>query len=206
MTEPRTPPDWELAESLYRAGHLSLAEIGSRVGVSKQAIDKRAKKLGWERDLTQQVRQAIKAKLTQQAVDDSVDGFHGKGRPSPVEIVEAAAEQGAQVVQHHRRDIKAGRELCALLMGQLYEATTEREAIELAIMEETAGDPFPHRRRQMLNAVNLASRAGVIRDLATAMKSLQALERTAFGLKEEAGDEIPDYEKRLEALANSAPG
>ncbi len=42
-------PDWEAIESAYRAGVLSLRDIGEKYGVTEGAIRKRAKKLGWAR-------------------------------------------------------------------------------------------------------------------------------------------------------------
>lgn len=196
--------DWEQAEKLFRAGNLSLSEIGARIGVSKVAIKKHMDKLGIKRDLTQAVRQEAKRQVAEQSVNDSVYGKHGKRRRAltDAEIVEAGGKLGAAVIDHHRRDIKAGREVCELLMGQLYEATSNIEQIEQAIHDETKDEAAAHRRQAMYRAVSLPSRAGVIRDLTSAMKNLQGLERVAFGLKDDDGDELPEYESRLKALAN----
>lgn len=49
-------PDWEAIESAYRAGVLSLRDIGDKYGVTEGAIRKRAKKLGWVRNSSTQVR------------------------------------------------------------------------------------------------------------------------------------------------------
>lgn len=49
-------PDWEAIESAYRAGALSLREIGAQYGVTEGAIRKRAKKLDWVRKGGTQVR------------------------------------------------------------------------------------------------------------------------------------------------------
>lgn len=38
-------PDWEAIESAYRAGVLSLRDIGDKYGVTEGAIRKRAKKI-----------------------------------------------------------------------------------------------------------------------------------------------------------------
>ncbi|HIE2547659.1 TPA: hypothetical protein ACXLF2_004815, partial [Klebsiella pneumoniae] len=42
-------PDWEAIESAYRAGVLSLRDIGDKYGVTEGAIRKRAKKFDWVR-------------------------------------------------------------------------------------------------------------------------------------------------------------
>lgn len=49
-------PDWEAIESAYRAGVMSLRDIGAQYGVSEGAIRKKAKKLDWVRKGSTQVR------------------------------------------------------------------------------------------------------------------------------------------------------
>lgn len=49
-------PDWEAIESAYRAGVMSLRDIGAQYGVTEGAIRKRAKKFGWVRKDGTQVR------------------------------------------------------------------------------------------------------------------------------------------------------
>lgn len=49
-------PDWEAIESAYRAGVLSLRDIGDKYGVTEGAIRKRAKKFEWVRKTGTQVR------------------------------------------------------------------------------------------------------------------------------------------------------
>ncbi|WP_159175634.1 hypothetical protein [Klebsiella pneumoniae] len=49
-------PDWEAIESAYRAGVLSLRDIGDKYGVTEGAIRKRAKKFYWVRKASTQVR------------------------------------------------------------------------------------------------------------------------------------------------------
>ena len=44
-------PDWEAIERAYRAGLLSFREIASSQGITHVAINKRAKRDGWERNL-----------------------------------------------------------------------------------------------------------------------------------------------------------
>ncbi|EAS0289820.1 hypothetical protein D9U59_08620 [Salmonella enterica] len=49
-------PDWEAIETSYRAGIMSLREIGTLYGVTEGAIRKKAKKLEWVRKNGTQVR------------------------------------------------------------------------------------------------------------------------------------------------------
>ena len=70
-------PDWEAIESAYRAGVLSLRDIGDKYGVTEGAIRKRAKKFDWVRNSGTQVRkngtqsgtQKSKARTTEKPVN-----------------------------------------------------------------------------------------------------------------------------------------
>ena len=52
----RSDADWEAVEREYRAGQLSIREIGRLHGVSHTAIAKRARKEGWSQNLAARVR------------------------------------------------------------------------------------------------------------------------------------------------------
>lgn len=54
--EKKPPPDWERIELDFRAGTLTLREIGTAHGVSHTAIKKRADKEGWSRDLNARIK------------------------------------------------------------------------------------------------------------------------------------------------------
>lgn len=57
--------DWEAVERDYRAGLLSVREIGLAHGVSHTAINKRAKKHGWDRDLKGKIRAKAEIRLSE---------------------------------------------------------------------------------------------------------------------------------------------
>lgn len=87
--------DWEAIEREYRAGQLSIAHIAREFGISRPAIDKRAKKHGWTRNLAQVVRNEIESKL--------VAG--GVATCNTREAIDTAVSRGVDVVLRHRRDI-----------------------------------------------------------------------------------------------------
>ena len=82
--------DWEAIERAYRAGQLSVRALAEKFGVSHPAVSKRAKKEGWQRDLTEQVRAAVKRKVTKAVTtkDNHSDVV------TDAEIIEEAAEAG----------------------------------------------------------------------------------------------------------------
>lgn len=185
----RKQVDWEKVEAEYRAGSLSIREIARQYDVSAPRIVQKAKALGWERDLSGSFRGAVNAKLVKEtaSVNGDVNGLNAR------QTVEAAAARGVEVVRGHRQDISVGRSMVALLLGQLHEAATNRDAIEEAIYDETRGDENLQRRNQMLRAVSLPAHAGVVKDLSAALKNLIPLERQAFNLDaaEDPDDDRP---------------
>jgi transposase-like protein len=185
--------DWERIEAEYRTGKLSVSEIGRQYGVSHTAINKRAKKEGWVRDLSEKVRKLVSARLVSEGVSASTLS----------ETVEKAAERDIQIVRQHRADIGEQRRLVGDLVSELRESTSFRLEIEEAIEEETASDKSPRRRDQMLRAVGLASRVGVMKDLAAATKTLIELERQAFniGAGDPTGGSLSDLLQQISGTA-----
>lgn len=174
MADKRKPTDWEAIEREYRAGQLSVSEIGRQHGVSHTAINKKAKAQGWTRNLAAKVKEAVSARL----VSDGVSSSNAR------ETIEAAAARVVEVVRSHRNDITQGRTLAQALFNELAEGTDpeNREAIEEAIEAETSGDRDTKRRNMMLRAVALPSRASVLLSLSSAVKNFIQLERQAFNI------------------------
>ena len=99
-------PDWEAIHSLYRAGLLSVRSIAEQHGISDTAIRKQAKKLGWNRDLTDQVRAAAKAKVVRTEV--RTNGSQSEPRTDE-QIIEEASDQAAAVILAHRSGLAQWR-------------------------------------------------------------------------------------------------
>lgn len=190
--------DWERIEREYRAGQLSIREIAKKFGPSEGAVRQRAKRYGWSRDLSKKVQDRTKDKLLRSDVRTS--------SADDEQIVEQAAQRGVQVVESHRRDINQGRELCGLLMGELRDGTVNRELLGEIIDEQADEEEWDHRKRAAAQrAISLPARAGVMRDLATAMKTLQGLERTAFNLDDQAPMKDP-LDELLDSVMDSSRG
>lgn len=180
--------DWEAIEREYRAGQLSTREIARQHCVSDTAIRKKAKAEGWERDLSDKVRQQARAKLVRDASSQS--GSQDQ-RANEAQTVEAAALRHVEIVRQHRHAIGRGRDLTLRLLDELDATTTHVGELEDLIVDETLGDTNSQRRNAMLKAVALPSRAGVIKDLSAAAKNWITLERQAFSLDENGDPNEP---------------
>jgi len=185
-------PDWDRIEIEYRANKLSIREIARIHEVGEATIRKRAKKNGWQRDLAKKVQARTEEKLVRNAAHElSV---------KDEEVVEEIAGRNATVVETHRIDIRAGRDITSMLMTELHDNTKHIESLEGLIAQASEDEEWSDKRRATVNrAVSLPQRAAVMRDLATSMKTLQGLERTAFGIDGKETDEM-SYEERLNAL------
>lgn len=65
----KKPTDWEAVEIHFRAGIKTLRQLGDEYGVSHVAIQKKAKALGWTRDLTEKIQQKAKEIVARRTVE-----------------------------------------------------------------------------------------------------------------------------------------
>ena len=63
MKAVRPPVDWEAIEREYRKGVESVREIAAAFGITHAAIQKRAKRDGWTRDLAERIRKEVASKV-----------------------------------------------------------------------------------------------------------------------------------------------
>jgi hypothetical protein len=171
--------DWEAIERDYRAGVLSLREIGKIHGISEGMIRKKAKAGGWERDLTERVNEKVRNDLVRNEVRTA-------DPRTEREIIETAAATVVHVVRSHRKHITKQTKLVDMLTDQLMEAAGKREDIEDAIEDETKDDQNGQRRAMMLKAVSLQAHSSIAVNLSNALKTLVGLERQAFNIKDES--------------------
>jgi hypothetical protein len=182
----RPSTDWSAVEREYRAGQVSVRAIADAYQITEGAIRKRAKAKDWKRDLSGRVREAVRTKL----LDD--EGTHAGTQRQRArterEIIETHSARGASIVRDHRGVIARGRDLTLRLIDELDAATTHVGELGEMIEEATAADKTTQRRNALMRAVELPSRAGVIKDLSAAAKNWVTLERQAFNLDDGGSD------------------
>ena len=186
--------DWEGIETEYRAGLLSERKIATQFGVSHTAIQNKAKKGHWKRDLHRAVREQVAKKLVANELASIRSDIMESGNSQ--QIVEVMANQGAQVVTGHQTAIQKNRALAELLLEQVHEAMREREELKEIIDEETKKDSTTKRRNRLYKAVSIPTHTTVVKDLTMALKNLIPLERQAFSLND-TGIPLSDLERLL---------
>jgi hypothetical protein len=190
--------DWDRVKRLYRAGMLSIYEIGRECSVPEQNIRYHAKKNGWTRDLTDEVRRAARTKMVEN-IAKSMDG--GKvaaekaGKITEDEIVELAARTQVEVVRQHQRTLGAGHTLTMRMLNELDTMTTQQG--ELMEMIKSVEDP--KRQHALFRATSLGNRATTMRDLATAARLWVTLERQAFNISDDR-DKDDSAQRKLDSM------
>ncbi|MDQ7731612.1 hypothetical protein QT231_02810 [Halomonas sp. SpR1] len=98
--------DWELIEREYRTGRFSLAQLEARHGVNRSNISRRAKKYGWQKDLTERVRERTQEKITRATLTPEAQAAYDQ---DDEQVVEQAASENAAVVKGHRKTLERWR-------------------------------------------------------------------------------------------------
>lgn len=192
MTKPqeKTVADWERIEHDYRAGLLSTREIAIASGVSHTAINKRAKKEGWERNLQAKIQARAEALVSKQAVSKEVSTQRAA---TERQVIEANAERIAQVRGEHRSDIQRVRTLGLTLLAELEGQTASVEDLEklgeLLRSEDDKGiDKLNDLYRKIIST---PSRVDSAKKVSETLKNAIAMEREAYGLDAKKSEEAP---------------
>lgn len=186
-------PDWERIELLYRAGLLSVREIAASQGITHGAINKRAKRDGWERDLKAKVKAKADALVSKSLVSTQVSTDTKLAERLEVD---ANAQVIANVRISHRTDIGRSRRLLNLLLDEL-EGLTEEQGTLKELIAQLKDEGEGGEGAEMSDVLALAnkmsslpSRTKTMKDMAETLKTLVLLERQAYDL-ENAGSDDP---------------
>ncbi|MDP4557988.1 hypothetical protein Q9247_09860 [Halomonas meridiana] len=127
--------DWELIEREYRTGRFSLAQLEARHGVNRSNISRRARKYGWEKDLTDRVRERTQQKIARASLPPEAQATLDD------EVVEQAANENAAVVKGHRKTLERWRGIterfAVLLESQLAEGKIAVELPRAGLLKST---------------------------------------------------------------------
>ena len=185
MTAARTI-DWERIELDYRAGVKTLRQIAEENDVTHGAINKRAKRDGWERDLSAKIVAKAESLVSKAEVSKQVSK---EALVTERAVIEANAQAIADVILSHRKDIQRNRSLAGKMLSELEAQTNDPELFEqlaelMAEPDQSGVDKLNILYRKVLS---LPSRIDSAKKLAETMRVMVALEREAFGV----GAEVP---------------
>ncbi|OCG68510.1 hypothetical protein A9G39_02640 [Gilliamella sp. Imp1-6] len=178
-------PDWEAIESAYRAGLLSIREIASQHGITHGAINKRAKRDGWERDLSAKIKNKADSLVSKKEVSTQVSSEKALNERI---LIEANAEVIANVRMEHRGDIRKARNITNALFEELGAECADIEAFKK--LGELLANPDQNGRDKLnevyMSVISMPERVKSMKALSETLKNLITLERQAYNI-----DDIP---------------
>ena len=197
--------DWERIELDYRAGVKTLRQIADEHGITHGAINKRAKRDGWERDLATKIQAKADALVSKAAVSKPVSM---ETRIAEREVIEANATAIADVRLAHRRDIQRTRGITMRLLEELEYQTGAENVYLLEQMGELLRND-DDKGRDKLNdlyqkIISLPGRAKTMKDLGESLRVLVALERQAFGLDDKDNAPVDALTSLLHGIAKTS--
>ncbi len=184
-----TKPDWEAIESAYRAGLMSLREIASQHNISEGAIRKRAKRDDWSRDLSAKIKERAEDLVRKEEVRKQV---RTETTMTERVLIEASAEVIANVRMEHRGDIRRAREITNALFDELGAECADVAALEkLGELMFNPDDKGQDRLNEIYHKViSMPDRVKSVKALSDALKNLISLERQAYDIGDDKGDNV----------------
>ena len=182
--------DWSAIERDYRSGVLSLRELSKRHGINHVSIKKRADKEGWGRDLAAKIQAKAEDIVNKWSIAYIANApAVGNDR----QAIEANGNLVANVRLTHRRDIKRLLTLSASLLSEL-----ELQCIDPALLARfgelmRSPNEFGADRLNDLYAkiISTPVRVETTKKLAETLRLAIGLEREAWGIDKDKGDEKP---------------
>ena len=185
----KNAPDWERIELDYRAGIKTLRQIADENSISHGAINKRAKRDCWDRDLSKKIQSKADALVSKALVSNPVSK---ESKASERQIVEANASKIADVQLAHRHDIQRKRSIVARLMDELEAQVGPENAALLADLGEIMRSPDDAGQDKLNDlyrkVISLPGRAKTAKTLAETLRITVDMERQAFGMDAKGAD------------------
>lgn len=179
--EKKAAPDWERIECDYRAGILSVREIAASQGITHGAINKRAKRDGWERDLSAKIRAKADGLVAKQAIVVEAPGL---SKEVTAAVIKENSEHLASVMLTQRRSVARAHKLCMSLLEELEATTTNPELFATLgeFLREEGGDAAAKRSAAFEKVMTFTSRVDNMKKLGETLRNLVTVERDIYGL------------------------
>ena len=180
--------DWVGVQASYRSGQLSSSEIAKRYHITEGAIRYRAKKDGWQQDLTPDYKAGVRSAVLRDSYEKLPKTRKRKAADEQTkDVLAVAINEGKQVVLRHQLlgNILAGnsQSIAEVIRDQI---ATVRAALEADSPEELT--PKENFARDVALTNRLALLAKAHDSLARASVNAVAIERQSRGLDDMPAD------------------
>lgn len=189
--------DWERIETDYRAGIKTLRDIANEHDISHVAINKRAKRDGWVRDLTAKIQAKAAELVNKSLVTKSVTK---EKRILESEVITANAVNNATIELKQRSDVTFGREMITSLIQELKEQIDNRADLEDLGEMMRNPDAYGNDKLndQYKKVISFAGRVDNAKKLAEANKVQIELERRVYKIDTETSQGgVEDFLKKF---------
>lgn len=193
--------NWTQVELDYRCGVKSLRTIAAGSGVTEGAIRKRAKKEGWERDLSAKIKAKAESLVRKAEVRQEV-----RNQMSVLETTEIAinAQAVADVIMGHRSGARRMKSMVFALLEEIELEGSNKALLEnLAELMEQNEEIGSKRLEVVMKAISLPSRVISAERLVNAYAKLVAIDLEAFGIDREAKKPKDPLEELTEEELNA---
>lgn len=201
--------DWLIVEKDYRAGIKTLRKIADEHGVTHGAINKRAKRDGWDRDLSGKIHAKAESLVSKAAVSNEVSE---EKLVTERQIIEANAHAVAHVDLTNRKDVLRGMDVSRQHIEELAALNdpTFRERLEWLgqIMDESGKDEETGRDvKDKVNElyryiIDMPGRVKMAKEVAAAVGVYVPMMRKIYKLDAEANSGASAVEDLLHKLSN----
>lgn len=188
MNREKKVVDWELIEKHYRAGIKTVRQLATEYGVSHTAIQKRATKFGWTRDLSEKIQQTAKNLVATQVVAKSVAT---ETKLSDAQTIKVYSEVVATVDMVQREDLGMALDISRSQMVELAALGDKKFSEALEWLAETfdksdvddSGREKTDKQNELYRyIISLPGRVKMAKEIASAHGVYIPLQRKVFGL------------------------
>lgn len=177
--------DWEAIERDYRAGIKTLRQIADEHDVTHGAINKRAKKGKWERDLSNRIAAKVESLVSKRQVSSEVSK---EQLDTEEQIVERNADSIADKVLSQRKDVTRARGVVTSLFeeleGQL--GDTVHDLNRLGELMASPDDKGMDKLNDLYHKIiSLPGRTDTAKKLSESLRILIELERKVLRIKDD---------------------
>ena len=177
--------DWARIEVDYSAGMKTLREIASEHGITHAAIQKRAKRDNWVRDVTPRIQKKADDLVASRAVAAKVTKRAKKAMET--QVIEANAEIQADIQTGHRASATKTRAIADKMLTELEAMIDDKDLLET--IAEFKYNPDARGNDAMNDiyrkVIAFPGRSKALRDVADTLKMAIELERKVYRIRDD---------------------
>jgi len=178
--------DWELIERDYRAGLKTIRQIGEEHGVSHTAIQKRAKKDEWTRDIAERVQQRARDLVAKKEVSKQVAT---ERKLTDMETVREYSEVVSRVDLRQREDVQMALDNALGMLRELVALADPKFRSMLEWMAENFDETTPAFKDRANETyryiIDIAGRVKMAKDLAAVHGVYVPMQRKMYRLDDD---------------------